>query len=373
LAFYLPQYHQIAENDEWWGEGFTDWRNVEAARPLFSHHVQPRVPGELGAYDLSDPEVLRRQAALASEYGVDGFVIHHYWFNGRRLLERPVDNLLANDTIDLPFALCWANENWTRRWDGLESDVLIEQTFPDGWADRFFADLLPALTDRRYIRVGGAPLLVLYRTGLIPDAAAVISRWKHLAEAEGLGGLHVLAVIPSRDFEGLPADVEAVIDGLVRFPPGSGIGLQSLATLAPHYDQGNAGDVLSYRAAATEADLSSHRASGLRLHPGVMPGWDNTARRGEAAYAFHGSNPATFRSWLGAAARAAAMSGDEPLLFVNAWNEWAESAYLEPDGRFGRGNLEAIRDAVPMTSLPTPATPSTGDTTSTAAMWSGNE
>lgn len=350
LAFYLPQYHRIDENDRWWGEGFTDWVNVRRAAPLFDGHLQPHVPTELGEYDLSDPGVMRQQAALAREYGIDGFVLHTYWFNGRRLLERPLENLLADPTIDLPFALCWANENWTRRWDGLDSDVLLAQTFPDGWAARFIEDMLPALSDPRYIRRDGAPVLVIYRAGQVPDLAEAVRVWRERCVDAGLGGLHVLAVIPNPEFEDLPDDIGSIVDGLVMFPPGSGMGLQALGSVAPHYDRGLGGEVFSYQAAVTGAHLATRHTSGLRIHPGVMPGWDNTARRGTSACAFHGSNPMTFRRWISAAGRAASGAGPEPLVFVNAWNEWAEGAHLEPDQRFGRGNLEAVRDALPLRS-----------------------
>ncbi|MCW2778480.1 MAG: hypothetical protein JWN17_2205 [Frankiales bacterium] len=346
LAFYLPQYHQTAENDGWWGEGFTDWVNVEKARPLYDGHRQPIKPGELGYYDLADPSVMRAQAALAREHGVDGLVMYHYWFDGRPVLDTPLKNLLADPSIDLPFALCWANENWTRRWDGLDSEVLIGQSYADGWADRFYDDLLPALRDPRYLRVEGKPLLIVYRPGHVKGARAAIARWKARAAQDGLGGLHVLAVTPSRDFEALPADVAGVLDGLVRFPPGNGIGLQSVLGLAPDVEAGLTGDVYSYDTAVDGADLSTTGVHGLRLHPGVMPGWDNTARRGTDAYVFHGGNPVSFRRWLARAADAAVAGGPDPLLFVNAWNEWAEGAHLEPDARFGRANLEAVQDVV---------------------------
>lgn len=345
LAFYLPQFHRAPENDAWWGEGFTDWVNVDKARPLYAGHRQPLVPGELGHYDLSDPQVMRAQADLARTHGVDGFVMYHYWFDGRPMLDTPLRNLLADPTIDFPFALCWANENWTRSWDGLQKDVLIAQTYVDGWADAYYDDVLPALRDSRYLRVDGKPLLVVYRIGHVKGARAAVQRWKQRAETDGLGGLHVLAVTPSRDFEGLPADVADVLDGLVRFPPGSGIGLQSLLSLAPEAEGDLTGDIYSYDAAIDGAELSTTGPHGLRVHPGVMPGWDNTARRGRDAYLFHGSNPVSFRRWLARAATGAVEAGDDPLLFVNAWNEWAEGAVLEPDARFGRGNLEAVRDA----------------------------
>jgi lipopolysaccharide biosynthesis protein len=343
LAFYLPQLHQVPENDAWWGEGFTDWLKVDNARPLYDGHLQPVQPGELGRYDLADPEVLRSQATLARSYGVDGFVMHHYWFNGRLLLDTPLRQLLADPSIDLPFALCWANENWTRRWDGLDDDVLITQDYEPGWADRFYDDLLPALRDPRHLRIDGKPMFVVYRIADMPDAKAVIAGWKQRAQADGLGGLHVLAVTPSRDFEAPASDVASAIDGWIRFPPGSGIGLQSVRSLAAATDATD-GDIYSYDAAVDGADLSTSGPFGLPLHPGVMPGWDNTPRRGPSAYVFHGANPLSFRRWLSRAAAAAAKS--DRIVFVNAWNEWAEGAHLEPDARLGRANLEAVRDVV---------------------------
>jgi lipopolysaccharide biosynthesis protein len=345
LAFYLPQFHNSPHNDIWWGQGFTDWVNVDRAQPRYEGHQQPVEPGELGRYDLSDVKVMGQQAELAAEHGVDGFLVYHYWFDGTRLLDEPMSNLLAEPKVDFPFALCWANETWTRRWDGLEDDVLIRQTYPDGWADRFYDDLLPALRDHRYLRLGDEPLLVVYRIGQVPDAAAVVAGWKRRAAEDGLGGLHVLAVAPTRDFEALPDDVAGVLDGLVGFPPGSAIGLQSVRDLAPGLDPASGGDIYSYDAAVDGADLSTTGPHGLRVHPGVMPGWDNTPRRGDDAYVFHGGNPVSFRRWLSRAADAAA-AHDEPLVVVNAWNEWAEGAHLEPDSRFGRANLEAVKQVV---------------------------
>ena len=178
LAFYLPQFHESEANSEWWGEGFTDWVNVKRAQPLYRGHGQPHVPGELGYYDLDDVEVMKAQAALALDHGMAGFVMHHYWFDGRPLLAKPLQNLLAHPEVEFPFALCWANENWTRRWDGLADDVLIAQSYRPGWESDFYDDVLPALRDRRYLRVDGKPLLVLYRVGQIPDARHVIQEWK---------------------------------------------------------------------------------------------------------------------------------------------------------------------------------------------------
>ena len=343
LAFYLPQFHEIGVNNDAWGEGFTDWVNVNKARPLFNGHRQPLLPNEeLGEYDLQDPEVLRDQAELARNYGVDGLVFHYYWFNGRKLLESPLENLLADPTIDLPFALSWANEPWTRRWDGLDNEVLVPQLYTEGWAERFWNDVWPALSDRRYICVDGKPLLIIYRFGQLPQAAAAISLWRRLAQEHGLPGLHILAVLPSREFDDLSHRDVSLVDGLVAFPPGSAVTLASLAEHINDLPADFSGDVLSYDS-APDAQLPGF-IHGVPVHPGVMPGWDNTARRGEAGYVFHGANPVT---WAGHVRKAApaAVEGQE-LLFINAWNEWAEGAVLEPSRRFGRSYLSSLRDAL---------------------------
>lgn len=326
LAFYLPQYHRTPENDAFWGEGFTDWDNVAKAQPLFDGH---RLLQPAEEYDLSDVSVMARQAASARKMGLSGFVVHHYWFDGRRALQTPMENILAHPEIDFPFALCWANEPWTRSWDGLDSEVLIPQRYEPGYEDAFYDDLLPYLQDPRYLRVDGKPLLVVYRAGHLRNGRAAVARWKARAEADGLGGLHVLGVVPSRDFEGLPASLASVLDGLVHFPPGSGIGLQAIRDLCPALDPAHSGDVYSYDAAVEGATLATTGPHGLRVHPGVMPGWDNTARRGSSAYVFHGANAMNYRRWLGRAWDAAVAGGPDPLVFVNAWNEWAEGAALE--------------------------------------------
>lgn len=343
LAFYLPQFHESQVNSEAWGEGFTDWVNVRKARPIFEGHRQPMVPAaDLGEYDLADPEVLRKQAGLAREYGVDGLVFHYYWFDGTQVLGKPLRNLLADPSIDLPFALSWANESWTRRWDGLDREVILAQRYSEGWVDRFWDDILPALSDRRYITVGGRPMLVLYRLGQLPQADLAIRRWRQLAEASGFTGLHVLAVLPSREFSDLTDREVSSVDGLVAFPPGSAVHLASLREPFPGLVSDMTGDVLSYSSAIDGAWADA--VLGRPVHPGVMPGWDNTARRGAAGYVFHGANPVSWAAQVRHADSAARGKGD--LIFINAWNEWAEGAVLEPTLRFGRSYLSSLRDAL---------------------------
>jgi lipopolysaccharide biosynthesis protein len=329
LAFHLPQYHQDPDNDVFWGEGFTDWDNVRAAKPLFAGHRQPLVPpASVGYYDLSSVDELARQAAQVRAAGLGGLVLYHYWFNGRTVLRKPLDTLLASPRVDLPFALCWANEPWTRRWDGLDDEVLISQDLTRGWEHRFYDDIRPALFDPRYITVAGKPLLMVYRLDLIADVTGAVKTWRHLAAEDGLPGLHVLGVLPSRDFGDVDGESLSELDGLVAFPPGSAVHLQSLMTHIPNGSAGLGGEVFAYDSAARFVEPVAPDGFRGPVHPTVFPGWDNTARRGVDAYLFHGANPLAFRRWLGSAAQYAV--GNEPgLLFVNAWNEWAEGAAIE--------------------------------------------
>jgi lipopolysaccharide biosynthesis protein len=323
-AFYLPQYHQCPENDEFWGEGFTDWDNVKKAKPLFEGHRQPILPSEeVGFYDLKDPEVLRKQAKMAKDHGINGFVFHHYWFNGKKVLDTPINNWLNDPTIDLPLAISWANESWTRRWDGLDQEVLIQQTYGDDWANRFWDDISPFLKDSRYIRVDGKPMLLVYRLGQIPSALEAIDTWRKRASEDGHPALHLLAVMASRDVAPLDEDVITAVDGLVAFPPGSQVRLESLMEHISPTGEALQGDVFSYDAAFSGSAFDS--PANAKAYPCVMPGWDNTSRRGSAGYIFHGANPVTASRHMSTAVSASRSAA----LFINAWNEWAEGASLE--------------------------------------------
>jgi lipopolysaccharide biosynthesis protein len=345
-AFYLPQYHPTAENDEFWGEGFSDWINVKQATPLFEGHRQPWLPGdEVGFYDLRDPEVLRMQGALAREHGIDGFVFHYYWFDGKKVLDTPLNNWLVDPSIDVPLALCWANEPWTRRWDGLANDVLIPQVYGPEWANRFWDDVSPALRDSRYLKVDGAPLLVVYRLGQIPDPVGAITTWRRRAAADGHPSLHVGAVLPSREVPALGAAVLDLADSVISFAPGSDVRIQSvrgsIADLPPDFT----GDVMSYGVAFDAPLPATHGARPVT--PAVMPGWDNTARRGTGAYVFHGANPAAMAGALRKRSRGVGGEGPVDRLYINAWNEWAEGAAVEPSRRLGRSLLATIADVFP--------------------------
>ena len=343
IAMYLPQFHRVPENDAWWGEGFTEWTNVRRARPMFAGHQQPRVPHpDVGYYDLADETVLERQAAMARRHGIHGFCFYHYWFDGRRILEQPVDRLLASGRPDFPFCLCWANENWTRTWDGLDREVLLEQRHSADGDERFLRDLLPALRDPRYITVEGRPLLAVYRPGLLTDPAATADRWRRIAEREGLPGLHLAAV---HSFD--QADPRGYgFDAAIQFPPLQIPAANLRDTGLPGMDRRFRGGVLDYREAICHS--LARPATDYPLYRGVMPGWDNTPRRMERATAWVNSSPALYGRWLRGAVEQ--MQREQPperqLVFINAWNEWAEGAHLEPDVRHGYAALEQTAAAL---------------------------
>jgi len=343
LAFYLPQFHPFPENDQWWGKGFTEWTNVSKATPQFVGHYQPRLPGELGFYDLRVPEVLRAQAELAKRAGVDAFCFHYYWFEGKRLLERPLDGFVADPEIDLPFALCWANENWTRRWDGDETDILMAQNHSPEDDLALFDDLARYMASPRYLRVGDKPLLIVYRPDILPNAAATLKRWRQRARDTGLGELFILCT----NAFGFSAYRSSGFDGLVEFPPHAlieGDITYSVERLNPAY----AGRVYDYDITVRGRILALEQRQDARVYPGIMPSWDNEARKPGLSNVFHGATPQRFHDWATAALACTTRLAppEERLVFVNAWNEWGEGTYLEPDRWFGHAPAQALRSAI---------------------------
>ena len=341
IAFYLPQFHPIPENDAWWGAGFTEWHNVSRALPQFEGHQQPRLPADLGFYDLRDPGVMQTQAVLARAAGVEGFCSYFYWFAGTTLLEAPLRNWLSDPSIDLPLCLCWANETWSRRWDGRADDVLIQQSHTADDDLAFIAHVSEYLRDPRYIRVDGKPMLLVYRPHLLPDAAATAQRWRTWCLDHGVGELHLVYV---QGFE-RPDPRDIGFDAAVEFPPNMStppsIAAQQ-ALLNPGFD----GDVLDWRALA--ADMASRPLPDYPLYPGVNPGWDNEPRRSGRGRVFAHASPRGYRDWLRTTieGRLRDVAPAHRLVFVNAWNEWAEGAVLEPDTRLGHAWLDATRQAL---------------------------
>jgi GT2 family glycosyltransferase/SAM-dependent methyltransferase len=343
IAFYLPQFHRIPENDLWWGTGFTEWSNITRARPNFIGHHQPRLPADLGYYDLRVPQVMEEQADLAKRYGIHGFCFYYYWFHGKRLLEAPLERMLATGQPDIPFCLCWANENWTRRWDGRDNEILMAQDYSDEDDEAVIHDLLRYFRSSRYIRVHGKPLILVYRVTLFPDFARTARRWRQICRDQGIGEIYITMV---ESFElvrhsGNPARYGC--DAGVEFPP------HGMADARPP-----SGQVVNPKFRGTVADYRDLAVRfATRPYPRytrfltVMPGWDNTPRRQDDSFCFEHATPGAFQAWAEAAIERTKQqcSADERFLFINAWNEWAEGAYLEPDRTFGHTFLEAILNA----------------------------
>lgn len=362
VAFYLPQYHPVAENDAFWGKGFTEWRNVVQARPRFNGHEQPHIPADLGFYDLRLPETRAAQADMARRAGLSGFCYHHYWFSGRRVLERPFDDVLAGGEPDFPFMLCWANENWTRAWDGGAHEVLLAQSYSDEDTMAHARHLVPAFADPRYIRVGGRPAFAVYNVDDIPH----VQRWADLFRQACL----------TEGIDPYLIRVERYLDRDLRSPAALGfdaaLEFQPLSRNFRRWQQTRHDlkqnprrrianrlqrdwqDMQPWRDFDTHHDMaafitfdSCQGAPGYTCFPGVCPSWDNSARRPPGkAIIFRNSSPELFGNWLQAKVRAFRPTGDANLLFVNAWNEWAEGNHLEPCLRHGHRWLEAIQAAL---------------------------
>ncbi|AVV56246.1 methyltransferase domain-containing protein [Paenibacillus glucanolyticus] len=342
LAFYLPQFHPIKENDEWWGKGFTEWTNVSKAVPQFVGHYQPHLPGELGYYDLRLIDVMERQVELAKHYGIFGFCFYHYWFSGKRLLERPVDQLLENKHIDMPFCLCWANENWSRRWDGEESDILMEQKYTKEDNLAFIEDLLIYLRDDRYIKINGKPLILVYRPALFPDFKETSKVWRDYCISVGIGEIYIMGVS-----WGIKHPTQFDLDGLVEFPPhsiheyGSELINERYNILNPEYN----GLIFDYKKFVEEEKYLLE--VDYELYKGVCPSWDNTARKPNNSTIYHNSSPDLYKRWLKKVIQHTRSTfKDDKFVFINAWNEWAEGAHLEPDRKYGYAYLEATRSAM---------------------------
>jgi GT2 family glycosyltransferase len=350
IAFYLPQFHPIPENDRWWGEGFTEWDNVRAGRPNFPGHYQPHVPTELGYYDLRETEVLQKQTELAKVYGIYGFCFYYYWFGGKVLLDLPIRRMLESGKPDFPFCICWANENWTRRWDGLENDVLIAQSHSPEDDVNFIRRVENVLLQKHYIRVRGKPLLLVYRPSLFPDSLETTERWRDYFRRKGHGELHLVMV---RSFHDQTAPEVYGFDAAVQFPPH--FPATTITPLIAGKDEKFKGTIYDYtelRRVAFDQLITTSPTD--KIYAAVTPSWDNTARRGSDAVIWANSSPESYYEWLSATVGHVQKKeeSDERLIFINAWNEWAEGCHLEPDEKYGHAWLNATALALRPPALP---------------------
>jgi lipopolysaccharide biosynthesis protein len=342
ICFYLPQFHPIPENDEWWGEGFTEWTNVKPAKPQFVGHYQPHIPDELGYYNLFDPLVQHRQIDLAKLYGISGFCFYFYWFGGKRLLEMPIVNYLDDSSLDLPFCLCWANENWSRRWDGLDSEILISQQHSPEDDIEFISYVARYMRDPRYIRIEGKPLLLVYRPSLLPSAKETATRWREWCQENKIGEIYLAY---TQSFESVDP-LAYGFDAAIEFPPNNSAPPNITDSVSGDEDSDFLGEVYDWRVFVERS--KNYKNPDYPLFRSVNPGWDNTARKKNKGNIFLNNTPQGYQEWLYNAiidTRRRFIKSDEQLVFINAWNEWAEGAHLEPDQRNGYAYLEATRMA----------------------------
>jgi len=348
IAFYLPQFHPIPENDEWWGKGFTEWTNVGKAKPLFKGHYQPRVPADLGYYDLRLPEVREQQAEMARYAGIEGFCYWHYWFgNGKRLLERPFNEVVASGKPDFPFCIGWANESWSGIWHGDANRVLIEQKYPgiEDYRNHFY-ELLPAFKDARYIRVDDKPLMYIYRPLSLPDAKMFIDCWQELAIQHGLKGIHFVG--QSADEMQAMKILEFGFDAVnTRWQKNQMIKDNLLKFAWNKFSELYLGSkykfaVWDFRKIALK--LSHELDSNTNYYPMILSGWDNSPRSGNRGLIYKNYNPNTFEIHLkDVLTRVENKEPSKNIVFLRSWNEWAEGNYVEPDLKYGWQYLSLLK------------------------------
>lgn len=353
IAYYLPQFHQIKENDEWWGQGFTEWDSVRCAKPLFSGHTQPRVPAQpLGYYNLMNPEVRLKQAKLAKEAGVEGFCYWHYWFKGKQLLEKPFLEVLETRQPNFPFCLAWANESWkAKEWSvksGKNDKILIEQTYSDEDNEAHFNHLLSAFNDDRYIKIDNKPLFVIYKPFDIPDVKNMISKWNDLAVKSGFNGIffvgHTLYSTQRQELLNLGFDAVNVVPlGDCR---------RNVRLLIKTFPQ-----IIKY-AIGKEPFVYKYKdiidffcqpyIKQINVFPTILPNWDHSPRSGINAMVIRDSNPELFAKMVRKVKETIShcKSNDKQVVFLKSWNEWGEGNYMEPDTLYGMGYINALKNVL---------------------------
>lgn len=364
IAFYLPQFHEIPENNEWWGKGFTEWVNVKKAKPLFEGHNQPRIPLNKNYYNLLDDDVKKWQVTLAKKYGIYGFCFYHYWFNGKLLLEKPIEQFLNNNQLDLPFCLCWANENWTNAWAAGGNKILISQTYGDRneWK-KHFEYFLPFFRDERYIKEDGCPLLVIYRPDIINYLDEILTYWETMAKENGFNGLKIASQFSDiRDLNGNDSHIDYFIEYQPNFASRWVKGKiyneirsfkKRVTSLVDRTFHMTFFSTHLYEAKLEIRDYDKYWTSILKHKPdskkaiaGAFVDWDNTARKGIRGSVCVNGSPEKFKRYFSSLVEKVKSEYSNEYIFIFAWNEWAEGGYLEPDEQSGFSYLEAIKSVL---------------------------
>lgn len=350
IAFFLPQFHTFPENDAWWGEGFTEWVNTRKATPRFEGHYQPRTPhGDIGYYDLSNIETLKKQAILAKQHGIYGFCFYYYWFSGKKLMEKPIDLLLNCPEIDIQFCLCWANENFTRSWDGDTRQVIMRQEYNQGDPQKFIQDIKKYIQDKRYITVDGKPVIIVYNAEQIPNVKWVFSEWRKYARQSGIGEICIWTCQTGTSAELL--GTSKIIEGEVEFPPHNMRWKNLQLNDVIIQDNKNA-LIFNYHMLVKSMVYKITQAECYRrevpLYRCCMLGWDNAARRKDGWTTFIYYSLYDFYKWVCTIIEDTRKNNayDSRFIFVNAWNEWAEGTYLEPDQKYGYANINTFSRAI---------------------------
>jgi lipopolysaccharide biosynthesis protein len=339
IAFYLPQFHEIPENNEFWGQGFTEWTNVRRALPQYEGHHLPVIPRD-GYYDLNDPEVHKSQSDLALKNGIDAFCFYTYWFSGRSLMRKVIDIAVNSHVVGFKFCLCWANETWSRRWDGQEQEVLIKQNHNSEIDANYIDDHMELLSHDNYLRVEGKPLLIIYRSDILDNPIKTVGNLRSRARELGLGELFL---VMAQTF-GAKDPRKAGFDAAVEFPPH---GLVATSDVRKQRNRDYSGNMYDYRSAVVNSCLKP--TDPYTVFPTVMPGWDNTPRRMNKSNIYVNESPEAFNFWMRTKIDILEHSDESPdkkLLFINAWNEWAEGSQIEPDtSTYMNSRLDAVRDS----------------------------
>ena len=347
IAIHLPQFYPTPENDAWWGKGFTEWTNVTKAQPLFKDHYQPHLPADMGFYDLRLAESRADQAELAKQYGINGFCYYHYWFNGKRILNEPVDRILELKKPDFPFMLCWANENWTRRWDGLDQEILMEQKYSEADDIEHIQWLCKnVFSDERYIKVDGAPVFSVYRSRLFPDIKKTLKIWRSESVKLGFPNLYICGIQSMGSTYFNPT--EDGFDAAIEFQPD----WEQLQKRDLWYRFKYKFGLANGKPVVFDYETITHKMMArpmpkFKQYPCITPSWDNSARKKHHAIILHNSTPGLYGKWLkNILAKFKPYSKEENFVFINAWNEWAEGNHLEPDCKWGHGYLEETKKAL---------------------------